>query len=203
MQFSPLPSLHPSSVQIFPAAPYSQTPSVYVPLLLSETMYKIIYEQIYFPKARLYYLICSILRMWFWPVSVMLESASGTSAPQFGDESSWVPGSELFQGSNVSSFLLSDVGYFRVPPGVLIPQAGDHWFMALPTGRGIPPMNFIPLTTPQNERKQTPWPLVYKLAIPTKWPSLVKNKQTNKQTPWPLVRERTIPTERPPLVDEI
>jgi hypothetical protein len=24
-----------------------------------------------------------------------------------------------------------------------------------------------------------------------------------KQTPWPIVRERTIPTDRPPIVDEI
>jgi hypothetical protein len=34
-------------------------------------------------------------------------------------------------------------------------------------------------------------------------PLVSKYKQTNKQTPWPLVRELTIPTDRPPLVDEI
>jgi hypothetical protein len=37
--FSTLASLHPSLVQIFSSAPCSETPSVYVPLLLSETMF--------------------------------------------------------------------------------------------------------------------------------------------------------------------
>jgi hypothetical protein len=37
--FSNLISLHPFSVQIFSSAPYSQTPSVCVPLLMSETQF--------------------------------------------------------------------------------------------------------------------------------------------------------------------
>jgi hypothetical protein len=40
--------------------------------------------------------------MWFWPVSEMIELVSGMPAPQFGDESSWVGGSELVQGSSGS-----------------------------------------------------------------------------------------------------
>jgi hypothetical protein len=35
--FSTIPSLHPSSVKIFPSAPCSLTPSLYVPPLMSET----------------------------------------------------------------------------------------------------------------------------------------------------------------------
>jgi hypothetical protein len=37
--FFTLPSLHPSLAQIFSSTPCSQSPSVYVPLLLSETMF--------------------------------------------------------------------------------------------------------------------------------------------------------------------
>jgi hypothetical protein len=40
--------------------------------------------------------------MWFWPVNEMTELVSGMPAPQFGDESSSVRGSELAQGSSGS-----------------------------------------------------------------------------------------------------
>jgi hypothetical protein len=53
--------------------------------------------------------------MWFWPVNEMIELVSGMPAPQFGDESSWVRGSELLQG------LSGSVTCFRVP------QVQDHW----------------------------------------------------------------------------
>jgi hypothetical protein len=37
--FSILPSPHPFSVQVSSSAPWSQTPTVYVPLLMSETKF--------------------------------------------------------------------------------------------------------------------------------------------------------------------
>jgi hypothetical protein len=46
-----------------------------------------------------------------WGVNEMIELASGIPAPQFGDESSWVRGSELVQGSSgscVSFWLMND-----------------------------------------------------------------------------------------------
>jgi hypothetical protein len=46
--------------------------------------------------------------MWACPVNETTELVSGMAAPQFEDESSWVRGSELVQGSSGSfvSFLL-------------------------------------------------------------------------------------------------
>jgi hypothetical protein len=41
------------------------------------------------------------------------------------------------------------------------------------------------------------------LAVTTNRSMLRRNTTNKKQTPWPLVRKRAIPTERPPLFDEI
>jgi hypothetical protein len=53
--------------------------------------------------------------MWLWPVIEMIELVSGMPAPPFGDESSWVRGSELDQGwsGSVSCFC--------------VPHVEDHW----------------------------------------------------------------------------
>jgi hypothetical protein len=56
--------------------------------------------------------------LWFWPVNEMIELVSGMPAPQFGEESSWVWGSEMAQGSSgscVSFWLVQDD--FAYPPG--------------------------------------------------------------------------------------
>jgi hypothetical protein len=53
--------------------------------------------------------------MWFWPVSEMSELASDMPAPQFGEESSWLLGSELVRGSSsslVSLWLMQDVSAY-------------------------------------------------------------------------------------------
>jgi hypothetical protein len=50
--------------------------------------------------------------MWFWAVNEMIELVSGMPVPQFGDESSWVQGSELVLGSSgscVSFWSMQDV----------------------------------------------------------------------------------------------
>jgi hypothetical protein len=44
--------------------------------------------------------------MWFWPVNEMIELVSGMPAPQFGDKSSSVRGSELVQSSSGSCVTL-------------------------------------------------------------------------------------------------
>jgi hypothetical protein len=50
--------------------------------------------------------------MWFCPVNEITEPVSGMPAPQFGDESSLVRGSELVRGSSGSFFVLIDVSCF-------------------------------------------------------------------------------------------
>jgi hypothetical protein len=49
--------------------------------------------------------------MWFWPVNEMTELVSGMPAPQFGDESSFVRGSDLVQGSSGSCVFAYPRGY--------------------------------------------------------------------------------------------
>jgi hypothetical protein len=80
--------------------------------------------------------------MWFWPVNKMIELVSSMPAPQFGDESSWVWGSELVQGSSgscVSFWLMYDVlkyhrgyAYHRLKTTALKPKyfastSGQFW----------------------------------------------------------------------------
>jgi hypothetical protein len=50
------------------------------------------------------------LLLWLWPVNEMIELVSGLPAPEFEDESFWLQGSELVQGSDDSE------RRFRVPP---------------------------------------------------------------------------------------
>jgi hypothetical protein len=67
--------------------------------------------------------------MWFRPVNEMIELVSGIPAPQFGDYSYWVRGSELVQGSSGSciSFWLM-YGVFTYPLKYLrVHQVEDHW----------------------------------------------------------------------------
>jgi hypothetical protein len=67
--FSTLPSLHPSLIKIFSSAPSSQTPSVYVPLLPSETMFHPHIE----PQAKfvIVYLFSSFV-VWFLDLFIQL-----------------------------------------------------------------------------------------------------------------------------------
>jgi hypothetical protein len=58
----------------------------------------------------------------------------GMPAPQFGDESSWVRGSELVQGSSgctvsfwFDMFPRTPLRCLRVPPEVHVPQVDYHW----------------------------------------------------------------------------
>jgi hypothetical protein len=59
-------------------------------------------EQRYFCKAKLH--DCFINYMLFWPVNKMIQVVSDMPAPQFGDESSSVQGSELVQAVPVFRF---------------------------------------------------------------------------------------------------
>jgi hypothetical protein len=56
-----------------------------------------------------------MLLMWVWPVKEMTELVSGMPAPKFYDESSWVRGLELVQGSS-GSFFRFDIRCVRVFP---------------------------------------------------------------------------------------
>jgi hypothetical protein len=57
-------------------------------VLNNNIVYKLIKEQRYFSKAKLYDLIFYQLLKLFWPVSEIIELVSGMLAPQCGDESS-------------------------------------------------------------------------------------------------------------------
>jgi hypothetical protein len=83
--------------------------------------------------------------MWFCPVNEMTELVSGKPAPQLGDESSWVRGSELVQGSSgscVSFWLIWGVfAYplrcFCVPAGYPYPRLKNTRIWALEIVRFI------------------------------------------------------------------
>jgi hypothetical protein len=81
--------------------------------------------QRYFSKAKLCDWIFYKLLMWFWLVNEMIELVSGMPAPHFGDESTWVRGSELVQGLKR---LLYSLRCLCVPSGVRLPQVEYHWF---------------------------------------------------------------------------
>jgi hypothetical protein len=72
--------------------------------LCNNIIYKLIDEQSYFSKAKLYDFICYQILMWFWPVNEMIELVSGTPVAQFGAESSWVRAWELVQSSTAPVF---------------------------------------------------------------------------------------------------
>jgi hypothetical protein len=61
--------------------------------------------------------------MWFWPVNEMIELVSGMPAPQLGDESSWVWGSQMVQGSSgsVRSLRVPSKTSLRCSGGTLTP----------------------------------------------------------------------------------
>jgi hypothetical protein len=80
------------------------------------------------------------LLIWFLHVNEMTEIVSGLPAPQYGEESSWVLGSELVQGSNGSCVSFQLICFriplrcLRTPWGTLVPQVEDrcselrhHW----------------------------------------------------------------------------
>jgi hypothetical protein len=64
----------------------------------------------YFSKVKLYDSIFYLLSMWFWLINETIDFISGMPAPQFGDEYSWVRGSQLVQGSR---FKVQAVSVFR------------------------------------------------------------------------------------------
>jgi hypothetical protein len=85
--FSTLPSLHPSLVQIYSLAPCSQTPSVYVAPLMSETMFRRA------KTTRLHFLFLTLLE-----IRREAESSLTLLGPSVGNEAA----SEMFQPQRAS-----------------------------------------------------------------------------------------------------
>jgi hypothetical protein len=73
--------------------------------------------------------------MWFWLVNEIIELVSGMPAPQFVDESSWVRGSELVQGSRCScvSFWCKMSSRTPPPPGDVFAYPPGYAYLTLKT----------------------------------------------------------------------
>jgi hypothetical protein len=67
------------------------------------------------------------LLMWLWPVHDINQRVSGMPSPQFGNESSWIRGSELVQRASgcVRSFHVFPKMSSSIP-GVRVPHVKDH-----------------------------------------------------------------------------